>query len=342
MFSSSLGAARWPLFAVSAALGALLAGCGGGTNLPASGSGNGTLGDRGNGTNSSGVTLGATSIVFVSTRDGNPEIYSINADGTNAKRLTNDPATDEQPSRSRDGQRIVFSSQRDGNAEIYVMNADGTAQQRLTNDTGPAADAPQDERPVFSPDGTRIEWQSTRGGVRRLFIMDATGANQRPITFADATQPSFDGSWNPDGARLLGFLVNPGNSSLNDLALITPATTATGTSTFQILRAGTNGAHPRYSPDGARIAFFNAPTLGLARLQFVDANGQNPTDGPSGGTNQSGPSFSLDGNRIVWDASPTPGAPRQLYVATIGTAAAPGTGTPITTQGENYGASWSQ
>ena len=346
MFSSSIGAARWPLFVVSAGLGALLAGCGGGgTNLPTPGSGQGGLGDNGN--NNGGVTLGANSIVFVSTRDGNPEIYSINADGTNAKRLTEDPATDEQPSRSRDGQRIVFSSQRDGNAEIYVMNADGSAPQRLTNDVGPVADRPTDERPVFSPDGTRIEWQSTRGGVRRLFTMDATGANQRPVTFADATQPSFDGSWNPDSKRLLGFLVNPGDNGLNDLALITPATAAntaaTGTSTFQILRAGTNAAHPRYSPDGSRIVVFNAPTLGLARLQLLDANGQNPTNGPSGGTNQLGPSFSPNGNRIVWDANPVANAPqRQLYVATIGTAAAPGVGAPITTQGENYDASWSQ
>ena len=50
----------------------------------------------------------------------------MDADGTNIRRLTNDPAEDEYPAWSPDGQQIVFSSNRDGNEEIYVMDADGS------------------------------------------------------------------------------------------------------------------------------------------------------------------------------------------------------------------------
>ena len=60
-------------------------------------------------------------IVFSSGRDGNREIYVMDADGRNQLNLTNSPQGDYSPSWSPDGERIVFSSAR----EIYVMDADG-------------------------------------------------------------------------------------------------------------------------------------------------------------------------------------------------------------------------
>ena len=82
-----------------------------------------------------------TKIAFTSDRDGNNEIYVMNAqDGSNQTNLTIDPATDEFPSWSPDGENIAFTSARDGNTEIYVMNAqDGSNQTRLTDN--PASDA---------------------------------------------------------------------------------------------------------------------------------------------------------------------------------------------------------
>jgi len=65
-------------------------------------------------------------IAFHSGRDGNFEIYVMNADGTNPTRLTNNPAFDALPAWSPDGTKIAFFSDRDGNGDIYVMNADGT------------------------------------------------------------------------------------------------------------------------------------------------------------------------------------------------------------------------
>jgi TolB protein len=68
-------------------------------------------------------------------RDGNYEIYIMNADGTNQTRLTNNLVDDYNPVFSTDGTRIAFTSLRDGNYEIYIMNANGTSQTRLTNNT---------------------------------------------------------------------------------------------------------------------------------------------------------------------------------------------------------------
>ena len=72
-------------------------------------------------------------IAFMSNRDGDFEIYAMNADGSGQVALTANTATESSPEWSPDGSKIVFHSLRDGNAEIYVMNADGSGVTRLTN-----------------------------------------------------------------------------------------------------------------------------------------------------------------------------------------------------------------
>ena len=74
-----------------------------------------------------------TKIAFVSTRDGNNEIYVMNADGSNPTNLTNHSASDLFPIWSPDGTKIAFVSGRDGNAEIYVIDADGANPVNITN-----------------------------------------------------------------------------------------------------------------------------------------------------------------------------------------------------------------
>ena len=68
----------------------------------------------------------------MSNRDGNWEIYVMNADGTNSVRLTNNGYGDEYPAWSPDGNQIAFASQRDGNYEIYVIDLDSQNIHNLT------------------------------------------------------------------------------------------------------------------------------------------------------------------------------------------------------------------
>jgi TolB protein len=133
-------------------------------------------------------------ILFVSNRDsgatrhgGKYEIYVMNADGTNPKRLTAHPARDLGAVWSPDGKRIAFVSDRDGNKEIYVMNADGTNPKRLTSH--PAADW----RAVWSPDGKRIAFVSDRDGNKDIYVMNADGTEQVNLTSspADDDYPSW-------------------------------------------------------------------------------------------------------------------------------------------------------
>ena len=76
-------------------------------------------------------------IVFQSSRDGQPDIYVMNSDGTGQTRLTNNAAGDTAPAWSPDGTKILFTSLRDGpmSPALYLMNADGSNQTRLTSGT---------------------------------------------------------------------------------------------------------------------------------------------------------------------------------------------------------------
>ncbi len=110
-------------------------------------------------------------IAFASNRDGNAELYVMDADGSNPTNLTHDAGRALHPAWSPDGQRIAFVSSRDGNDELYVMDADGSNPTNLTHDAG------DDWHPARSPDGQRIAFMSNRDGNTKLYVMDADGSN---------------------------------------------------------------------------------------------------------------------------------------------------------------------
>jgi Tol biopolymer transport system component len=74
-------------------------------------------------------------IIYESLRNGNVDIFVMNADGTGKKNLTRHPATDADPAFSPDGRFIVFESDRDGDSEIWKMRTDGSNLTKLTRNT---------------------------------------------------------------------------------------------------------------------------------------------------------------------------------------------------------------
>jgi len=115
-------------------------------------------------------------IAFVSQRDGNAEIYVMNADGTGSTRITNDPQADGRPSFTPDGQALVFHSARTaGKQQIWVVNVDGAGLTQLTRDSVNAM-------PTVSPDGQTIAYVSTRNKESHIWLMARDGSNQRQFT----------------------------------------------------------------------------------------------------------------------------------------------------------------
>jgi TolB protein len=137
-------------------------------------------------------------IAFVTDRDGNDEIYVMNADGSNPTNLTNNPAFDADPDWSPDGTKIAFSTHRDGNYEIYVMNADGSSPVNRTNN------AATDVHPAWSPDGTKIAFTTDRDGVGvndEVYVMNANGS--APTRVSNHPASELEPDWSPDGTKIV-------------------------------------------------------------------------------------------------------------------------------------------
>ena len=250
---------------------------------------------------------GPGKIAFVSHRDGNPEIYVMNADGTNQTRLTNHPAEDTLPSWSSDGARLAFVSLRDGNQEIYVMDADGSNLARLTDNPD------HDGGPAWSPDGASIAYVSRIGeGNFEVYVMDADGSDQVRLTFnlVGETSPS----WSPDGTKIAFtserqghkeiFVMNADGSnqvplmdleptgifqrhqmpvwSTNDAKIAFRQPGEDGGGIYVINVDGTNetllnvaAAWPAWSPDGTKIAFLAGRDN--PQIYVMNADGTNVT-----------------------------------------------------------------
>jgi len=102
-------------------------------------------------------------IVFRSGRDGNHELYVMNADGSDTRRLTENDAVDTMPAFAPDGKRIAFTSNRDGNYEVYILTL---AEDGSVASTERITDSPtRDTHPKFSPDGRWLVFASERGGM---------------------------------------------------------------------------------------------------------------------------------------------------------------------------------
>jgi Tol biopolymer transport system component len=136
-------------------------------------------------------------LAYHGTRDGNLDVFVANADGTQERRITQDPGDDWSPAWSPDGTRLVFTSNRAGNDDVWEVSVTGGAATQLTHDRA------ADQVPVWSPDGSRIAFVSDRTGDVEVWSMAPDGTD---VTNLTQSPGSDDGRWSvaysPDGSRI--------------------------------------------------------------------------------------------------------------------------------------------
>jgi RHS repeat-associated protein len=144
-----------------------------------------------------GQVTNGDEIVFTTSRDGNRELYAMDPDGSNQRRLTNNPGQDDAAVWLPDGSALGFSSKRSGDSDlnIYLMNPDGSNVRRVLDNPG------DDFLSDWSRDGAKLTWVNTPGGNADVYIANADGSQVTRLTsFAgEDTVPNFS----PDGQQLV-------------------------------------------------------------------------------------------------------------------------------------------
>jgi TolB protein len=231
-------------------------------------------------------------IAYVGTGDSldehldDQELYVMDADGGNVRRLTSNHDADWSPSWSPDGKQILFARGRrlgeeGSETSLYLMNADGSGERVLLR--GPRRTPPSFlTGPVWSPDGkriafTRIDYSENDMDVS-VYVMDID--NKDAVKVADtAGEPA----WSPDGRSIafVSYRDRLGETCFHDCAPSTEiyVSDAYGGNPRRLTRSEADDTSPTWSPDGKRIAFVSDRSSRNEHeneIYVIDAGGGEP------------------------------------------------------------------
>jgi len=221
-------------------------------------------------------------IAFESYRDFHADIWVMDLDGQNPRKLTFSREGNFTPTWSPDGSRILYesvplNSDPSGNRELWVMNREGKNTRKLASGFNP------EERDLFFASG---HFHSTE--------LEATLSQPTKVLTVSKPYEIFTCglSWSPDGKRIAFESVRGGSISLWVM-------NSDGTNPVQLTRDLSNNWHPAWSPDGKRIAFASDRS-GNYDIWIMDADGSNPAPLTQDPASDFRPSWSPDGKRIVF------------------------------------------
>jgi eukaryotic-like serine/threonine-protein kinase len=260
---------------------------------------------------------GTGQIVFASTRSSIPQLYLVNADGTDLTQLTIMEKGACQPSWSPDGSQLVFISPCLGRADffetiynessLYIINSDGTGLKQLTPAPG------SDFEPAWSPDGMQIAFTSVRGGFRQIYSLDVESLEVTLLTNTTNMIESSQPSWSSDGTKIVYMVKRVGTYQIWSM-------NADGQESIQLAHSGQElwDYLPNWSPDG-RTVFFNQRRPGAFRPWLMQVDYEDLSQDPRR-LNYVTPiedvSFSPDGYWLAFEGMDGEGN-REIYFMTV-------------------------
>jgi TolB protein len=167
---------------------------------------------------------GTGQLAFVVFKDGQWDIFSIAADGSNLRQLTQDTLAEDHPAYSPDGRYVAYSArsatgqQGANNWDVYLLDLTSGAQRRLTNH------ADYDGAPAWHPSGTKLAFESYRNGDLDIWLLDLNDETLVNLT-AESTADEFHPAWHPDGQRLYFASWRGGNTDIWQIDLATQSLT---------------------------------------------------------------------------------------------------------------------
>ena len=247
--------------------------------------------------------VSATQIAFVSDKNGNKEVFLMEADGSEKRQVTQNGAINLFPSWSPDGRSLVYTSFRSGRADLWmvsrgpnrgrkllelpeakyrgvwapqdgtiavVMSRDGNTDLFSVKKSGRGLKRLTRSRaietsPTWSPDGEKLAFVSDRsGGSPQIYVKDLASGEERRLTFRGSYNAS--PAWSPTG-EWIAYTAQTGSSF--DLYLIDPET---GFTTPLVIHPRSD-EDPAWSPDGRKLVF-SSNRRGRRDLYRIDVDGR--------------------------------------------------------------------
>jgi TolB protein len=252
-----------------------------------------------------GKGIAQTRIAFVSNRSGEKEIYVMDYDGKNQRRLTNIRNIAIAPNWSPvpGDDRIAYTAWRTGSSQIELLSAGGDPQPRFQQAGGASNGFAS-----WSPDGKSIVYTSYRERDTEIYWANADGSDAKRLTNSRGidTSPNI----NPATGRQIAFISNRGGAP----GLYTMDSDGTGVQ--RLTEEDGDIQNPAYSPDGSMIAFawqkrrtgsFDIYVYNIGMRKFYQLT--------SGSGSNERPSWAPDGKHIAFTSNRT--GTNQIYAMTV-------------------------
>lgn len=248
--------------------------------------------------------IATSQIVFTNDSTGSKEIYLVDYDGKNLRRLTNNGSINILPRYWPKKQRILFTTYRYGNPDLYSIKLDGTDFRPFSTRQGlnsavavdrsgenilltisrgqypniylldasgnikqQLTSGPQvDTSPFFAPNGREFVFISDRWGNPSLYIMDVTASNLRRLPVSGYCDSP---CWSENG-RFIAFSNRPAKNNFFNIAVYDLLKNK-----FFTLTSDGNNANPSFSPD-SRFLVFSSNRSGRWQLYILELGGGNP------------------------------------------------------------------
>jgi len=226
----------------------------------------------------------STKIAFVYKKGSKSDLYAINYDGSELKRITNHQSIIIAPRWSPDGTFLAFTSFKDGRPEVYIRNFNNGTEKKVTSFEGLNLCG------SFSPDGKKLLLTLSKEGDEELYVLEIDTLKLKRLTnnyFIDVSP-----AWSPDGKKIAFVSNRAGSPQIYIMD-------TDGNNVKRITYEGKYNTSPSWSPRGGRIAY-----EGLINDKYqifsVDEEGNNPLQLTFDAANNESPSWSPSGRQIVY------------------------------------------